>query len=55
MARWAAAWAAWRRPALQPLVAGGVDPVPDHRPFEGLFTRLPLTAGDDLPESKKLP
>jgi len=49
------AWAAWRVLRCNPWSAGGCDPVPDHRPFEGLFTRLPLSAGDDLPESKKLP
>jgi hypothetical protein len=49
------AWAAWRVLRCNPWSLGGCDPVPDQQPFHGLFTRLPLTAGDDLPESKKLP
>ena len=49
------AWAAWRVLRCNPWSPGGCDPVPEHRPFEGLFTRLPLAAGDDLPESKKHP
>jgi len=47
--------AAWRVLRCNPWSLGGCDPVPDRHPLQGLFTRLPLTAGDDLPESKKLP
>ena len=48
-------WAAWRVLRCNPWSLGGCDPVPDHRPFQGLFTRLPLAAGDDSPEPKKFP
>ena len=47
--------AAWRVLRCNPWSPGGVDPVPDRHPLQGLFTRLPLSAGDDLTESKKLP
>ena len=47
--------AAWRVLRCNPWSHGGVDPVPDHPPFQGLFTRLPLTRGDDIPDTKKLP
>ena len=42
------ALAAWRVLRCNPWSLGGW-------PFQGLFTRLPLTAGDDSPEPKKLP
>lgn len=47
--------AVWRVLRCNPWSLGGCDAVPDHSPFQGLFTRLPLTAGDDLSDSKKLP
>ena len=49
------ALAAWRVLRCNPWSPGGCDPVPERHPFQGLFTRLPLTTADDLPESKKLP
>lgn len=49
------ALAAWRVLRCNPWSPGGVDPVPEDRPFAGLFTRLPLAADDDLPDPKKHP
>lgn len=49
------ALAAWRVLRCNPWSAGGCDPVPERRPCDGLFTRLPLSAGDDSLEPKKLP
>lgn len=49
------ALAAWRVLRCNPWSPGGCDPVPEQRPWHGLFTRLPLSAGDDPPEPKKLP
>ena len=49
------ALAAWRVLRCNPWSLGGCDAVPEHRPFQGLFTRLPMTAGDDSPGPKELP
>lgn len=49
------ALAAWRVLRCNPWSLGGCDPVPEDPPWKGLFTRLPLGAGDDRPESKPSP
>lgn len=41
------ALAAWRLLRCNPCARGGEDPVPMQHPLAGLFTRLPLRAGDD--------
>ena len=46
------ALAAWRVLRCNPWSLGGCDPVPDHNPLQGLFTRLPLTPDSS---QKKLP
>ena len=45
--------AAWRVLRCNPGSLGGDDPVPQQHPFAGLFTRLPLRAGDDHSEPGK--
>jgi uncharacterized protein len=47
--------AVWRVLRCNPWSLGGCDPVPEHGPLHGLFTRLPMTAVDDHPESKNRP
>lgn len=49
------ALAAWRVLRCNPWSPGGCDAVPDVAPWQGLFTRLPLTPGDNRPDSKKIP
>ncbi|GAB1388422.1 MAG: hypothetical protein AMXMBFR78_19590 [Rubrivivax sp.] len=47
------ALATWRVLRCNPWSLGGEDPVPPQHPFAGLFTRLPLRAGDDSPDPEK--
>lgn len=47
------ALASWRVLRCNPWSLGGEDPVPQQHPFAGLFTRLPLRAGDDFPDPEK--
>ena len=49
------ALAAWRVLRCNPWSHGGVDPVPESPPWQGLFTRLSAGGDHDLPDSKKLP
>jgi putative membrane protein insertion efficiency factor len=47
------ALASWRLLRCNPWSPGGDDPVPAQHPFAGLFTRLPLRAGDDSCDPEK--
>jgi putative membrane protein insertion efficiency factor len=53
------ALAAWRVLRCNPWSLGGDDPVPEHAPWRGLFTRLlpadTVSAGTTSSESKKFP